>query len=253
MTWEFSGSSRFLAAHVSQDDKRVYFIQAIDGRVFAYDQGNGALQWVTSCDAFEDDCSNSVLASFTLSRNGQYLVYSDVLGTIFSLKLGESVSLPAETGNSGVADDSTIPPRPLSMTVAPVSTDSSNGIPMSASIALIFLSIFVAITSAVSFVLIRQARLRARRKVDNASQGSMKEEDEDDGNVDGMDQYEDSMIANQSPDSLPITPKRSTSWTEDVRDLPNLSEPTNSMDKGSTATKSPRVPDDYSLGASLLL
>ena len=247
--WKFSGSSPFLAARVSPDDNRVYFFQEIDGRVFAYDQNYGALQWVTSCDAFEEDCSNSVLASFTVSRTGENLVYADVLGLVLSLKLGDRGHSQGETGNSDQEGGSIVPKSPLPT----VTSKSSSGIPMGGSLALVFLSIFVAISSTVSLVMIRRARIRARRKVDNAGQGSLKGNDEHNRTVGGIDPYEDSLIANQIPASLPMPRRSSSSWADEMDPLPNQSEPTNSTEKGCTSSKVPPLPDDYSLGASMLL
>jgi hypothetical protein len=101
--WDMTGTSPFLAeARVSTDDKRVYLIQSADGRIFCHNQLTGELLWLGSCDQFEEDCANSVLADFDLSRTGQHMYYGDVMGRIIALELGELVGDAGEpTGPTG--------------------------------------------------------------------------------------------------------------------------------------------------------
>jgi hypothetical protein len=90
--WSIPGTSPFLArSKVSPDDQRVYVIQSVDGRIFSLYQQTGGLNWLASCDQFEEDCANAVRADFELSHTGQYLIYGDVMGRIIALELGDLV------------------------------------------------------------------------------------------------------------------------------------------------------------------
>jgi hypothetical protein len=95
--WALLGTSTFLAeAKVSPDDSRVFNMQSADGRVYCNDQISGDTLWVANCDLFEEDCSNTVQAEFTLSNSGQYLYYGDVIGRIVALKLGDMIEPPPD-------------------------------------------------------------------------------------------------------------------------------------------------------------
>ena len=100
--WEMMGNSRFLAEpKVSPDDHRVYFIQSGDGLVYGLKQDGGTVLWAITCDQFEEDCANSVLSEFALSRDGRHLFYGDVRGRVISLELGGfEAPVPAPTGDS---------------------------------------------------------------------------------------------------------------------------------------------------------
>jgi hypothetical protein len=101
--WALPGKSTFLArSKVSPDDQRVYVIQSVDGRIFSLDQQTGDLNWLTSCDQFEEDCSNSVRADFEISYTGQYLIYGDVMGRINAIRLGDLIEGFEPTAAPGI-------------------------------------------------------------------------------------------------------------------------------------------------------
>ena len=92
------GKSPFLSEpRVSPDDSRVYFIQSGDGLIYAVNQDQGDIVWVMTCDDFEEDCANSVLSEFALSRDGRYLYYGDVTGRVIALELGNYTEAPTAT------------------------------------------------------------------------------------------------------------------------------------------------------------
>ncbi len=254
--WDLPGASTFLAAQVSPDDQRVYFLQSIDGRLFAYEQQSGAFSWVSSCDAFEEDCSNTVRASFSLSRTGQFLFYADVLGQVLALKLAEYVTIDEDVGNGLSEEDSLNEKQPISE-LSETSTESTTneGISTGGSVALIILVLLMAVSAGVSLFLIRKARGRARRKVDNAHQRSTKDDDWFETNklkLPGPDPYEDSMLAKQSP-HLELTFQNSI-WVDEI------CQRTNDMATNDRAPKifgtirvTPFQAEDYSLGAAILV
>lgn len=247
--WDLPGASTFLAARISPDDQRVYFIQSIDGRLFAHEQESGALIWVTSCDAFEEDCSNTVRASFALSQTGEYLFYADVLGRVMSLKLGERKQIE-ETTENGV--DSRSENRSASTTT----TQAESGISRGGSVALILLALGIAVSSSVSLLLIRRAHGKARRKVDNADQGSSKDDEGFETNYpkfSGPDPYEDSILSRH----ISITTSRENVWSDEMSLSTAGSEfvPTDRSPKAfGTIRVAPNLEeDDYSLGAAILV
>ena len=104
VNWSVQGTSTFLAqSKVSPDDQSVYAIQSVDGRIVSYNQLSGDLNWLASCDQFEEDCANSVRADFEITSTGQYLIYGDVVGRIIALKLGEL--LDKTSSNDGATND----------------------------------------------------------------------------------------------------------------------------------------------------
>jgi hypothetical protein len=151
--WVHSGTSAFLArSNVSPDDQRLYVIQSVDGRILSFNQLTGELNWLVSCDQFEEDCANSVYADFEISYTGEYLIYGDILGRIVALKLGFMLEDFEPTAAPGVdivdASDNEIWPE----------TSGTNGdnSPSSAALGvIIFLIVLVAIvtTASLSYIL----------------------------------------------------------------------------------------------------
>lgn len=198
--WKLSGASTFqTGARVSPDDQMVYFIQSIDGRLYAYDQHQGVLRWLTSCDAFEEDCADSVRASFALSQTGEYLYYADVLGRVIALKLGDLV----EESGDDLVDDVPGPPGIFQTSDgkspgekgSAKSLDPQRGPSDASSIALIILALLLAFGSGTYIALVRKdviSRPRKGRLNRRNIQGGARVGDE--FLVPGPDPYEDSII-----------------------------------------------------------
>jgi hypothetical protein len=190
--WELGGTSSFLAeACVSPDDQRVYVIQSVDGRIFCHDQLTGELQWVSSCDQFQEDCSNSVRADFSLSTAGQFLYYGDVLGRIIALQVGDLVepaptppNSPGGTSGPGVA-------WPTNNSNNPGEKSSRSRPAVAASVALIVLASMIVIGSTVYIIMINRFK-----SVPHPQQEPHVIDDDDSLPTDpGLDPYEDSMIS----------------------------------------------------------
>lgn len=86
--WNVMGQQPIVAEpKVSPDDQRLYLIRSIDGRVSSVKGVTGEPAWLVSCEFYEEDCANSVMANFDLSRSGHRLYYADVIGRVIALEL----------------------------------------------------------------------------------------------------------------------------------------------------------------------
>jgi hypothetical protein len=191
--WKVKGTSSFLSeARVSLDDKRLYVAQSADGRIFCYDQITGDLLWESSCDQFEEDCSNSVHADFDLSSTGQFLYFSDVKGRLISLKLGrlmKKTEAPAWTP--------LIPTNDIDWTEGLSQEASNEDTGIGGTIALTFLASLIALGSSMYIIMLN----RRKRALNPIIEELYPDVDEygipNDPN--GPDPYEDSLIIQHSP------------------------------------------------------
>jgi hypothetical protein len=111
--WDLVGTSLFQAEpRVSPDNQRVYFAQSLDGQILSIDQQDGGVRWSVSCDDFDEDCANSVQASFALSPLGDFIYYADNSGKIISLTVGSFVEGEEVPRVSVSVDDPTPSPLP---------------------------------------------------------------------------------------------------------------------------------------------
>jgi hypothetical protein len=156
--WKLMGTSPFLAEpKVSPQDDRVYFIQSADGRVFCLDQVTGKMLWLISCDEYEEDCANSVVAEFALSRDGRFVYYGDVTGRVISLELGEyqveSAPAPTPTVVSPFAPSNWSPPKQNQE-----SGRVKKGPTLAASIALIVIAIFIGTGASIYIIMMNNLK-----------------------------------------------------------------------------------------------
>lgn len=258
--WSIPGASEFLSGvRVSPDDQRVYFIQSIDGRLYAYDQHHGVQQWLTSCDAFEEDCSNSVRATFALSRTGQYLYYADVLGTVIALTLGDLKELDLDAPQSPGIFDNSGGAFPTSSHTSP-ETDVKSGPSVGGSVALIIIVFMIAIGSGVYVIILKKEKTRVRKKTSShrrRAKPEWQDEDSDDVASSGPDPYEDSMISKHQLKC--IEPKKVSSEELINSDgaYPEGSTPYTPSDRPpmliGTSNRVAPLTEDFSLGAAVLV
>jgi hypothetical protein len=273
--WDVAGTSPFLAeARVSPDDERVYFIQSIDGRVYAFEQETGGQLWMTSCDAFEEDCSNSVKASFTISRSGQYLYYVDVLGKVIALKLGDLVE--NETPGGAVEEEEEATADPVGQVVedpdetwlgSSISGEEppvKSGPAIGGTIALIILAMLVALASGIYVMLVLRDKSKRKGGAHQRPKDDAPEADE----VVGPDPYEDSLISKHDH-SLLSEDTEPTFWLEENAEPSEMGSlydecyqqpvPSNRFTKimsgSNRVAPVPVAPprEDFSLGAAILV
>lgn len=254
--WDVTGMSLFLAeARVSPDDQRVYFIQSIDGRLHAFDQETGNQLWEINCDAFEEDCSNSVKANFAISRTGQYLYYADVLGKVIALKLGDLVQNEGggvDPGEEIFQDtDETRPGSSISQEANAKSGTSVGGV-----VAMIVLAMLLALASGFYVLLVFRGKQTMRKA--NAHHHKSKK---DEYATPGPDPYEDSMLSEHNRSlSEETEPTLGLDDTTEPSELGSFyhdeesSKPSNSLTTmlGASNRVAP-LAEDFSMGAAILV
>jgi Tol biopolymer transport system component len=162
--WDVIGSSGFQSEpRVSPDDQRVYVAQSLDGQILSIDQQDGRVHWAISCDEFEADCSNSVLANFALSSSGQYLYYADVFGKIVALTLGNFVETTTN-GNDGEGARQNSGGDFFGEQTPRGSSHSQTGSSRGTYIALVILGMVISFGIGVFMFLVRRERMSASRK-----------------------------------------------------------------------------------------
>lgn len=267
--WHMSGTSPFLAeTRTAPDNSRVYVIQSADGRIFSQDQLTGKLEWVGSCDSFQEDCANSVRAHFDLSKAGEYMYYGDVMGRIIALKLGDLVDNSGST--SGPGTSGTIDWDAHSQN----EEKSKSGSNFGGSIALIILAVLVAIGSTAYVMMVN-----AFKTVPHPQQEPQPEEtietsgrNDDDfalpiDSANAPDPYEDSMISQHTNSSTP-TARDVTAFTWNARNRPKtlLDDSSDNASHASSHAPADRISkllgttnritpikEDFSYGASVLV
>jgi hypothetical protein len=170
------------------------------------DQLTGKLQWVGSCDLFEEDCANSVRADFDLSSTGQFLYYGDVMGRIVALKLGDMVAEPtvAPERSPGVIDLDHWPTDGHDQGQG----ESRSGPTMGGSVVLIVLAAMIATGSSMYIVLINRYKTIPHPQQEPQPPETIETTDTNDDDYalpndpeNSPDPYEDSMISQHTNSS----------------------------------------------------
>ena len=248
--WSLEGESQFLAeAHVSPDDKRVYFIQSIDGLVLSLDQKTGETLWRVNCELYTEDCANSVKANFALSEKGDVLYYADVLGRIIALELG---TVKLKTVSGGIVS---VPPDFQMPTEFGFETEKSkDGASLGGSVALIVLATMVALGSGF-YVAVSRRRKSASYSIDPLRSAFDDAATFDGSSEDTPDPYEDSILHQHNDNSRE---PQSNNWNSDEISPTGSMKSTGSFFGNYPATSrlSTRVApmqEDFSLGAAVIV
>jgi hypothetical protein len=266
--WDLRGTSSFLAeARVSPDDERVYVIQSVDGRIFCHDQLTGALQWVSSCDQFQEDCSNSVRADFTLSTAGESLYYGDVLGRIIALQVGDLVERAEPTATSPNSPGGTSGPGvawPTNNSNNPGEKSSRSRPAVAASVALIVLASMIVVGSTMYILMINRFKSVPHPQQEPQNLivfGNSLPTDP------GLDPYEDSMISQHAATKQSLADEAYDDWYNEPIIIPqarskSLNDSFDTLSHAAadrislllgTSNRITPIQEDYSYGAAVFV
>lgn len=273
--WALLGTSAFLAeAKVSPDDSRVFNMQSADGRVYCNDQISGDTLWVANCDLFEEDCSNTVQAEFTLSNSGQYLYYGDVIGRIVALKLGDINIAPSKAPTNQKLptvfgpDDHESLEWPREAESQQQNSNVKRGLTLGGSLALIMMAVVVSIGASVYIFTINHFKTYPHPQqerhlpLDAIADHDIHHLQPQDHPEDHPDPYEDAMISKLQPTRQKYSDDPyQKEYTDDFDNYIHIHAPADRISQR-LGTSNKILPisalgtggaEDYSYGASLLL